>query len=182
MNLADTSSMLHHLTDLLAAGHEVMFAPTYGGHVEVHIKKLADEPGPDSWTAIEDTPELALWTASPLHGDEPLSACARCGHLHGVGHCREDGCGCPAWRSAPGWAMDAPDAEELTERVKALEENVRQLTDEFRNRLDALEERAEEIAPNPVIDSHLWYCAKCGGQCIGTEPANSVCRGCGGQA
>jgi len=78
MNLADTGSM-RHLADLLAAGHEVTFAPTYGGHVEARIEKLGDEPGFDTWTAVEDTPELALWAASPLHGDDepfPGDGCA----------------------------------------------------------------------------------------------------------
>lgn len=35
----------------------------------------------------------------------------------------------------------------------------------------------EDMTPG-AIDSHSWRCAGCGGQCIGTEPGNKLCRGC----
>lgn len=33
-------------------------------------------------------------------------------------------------------------------------------------------------AAAPVIDSTLWACAGCGGQCIGRVPFDRLCRGC----
>ena len=116
-------------------------APRYWAHVEKpgEPPRTAEGPTPAEavWTAsplhADDEPfpgdgcraaemsdvlgrlealERRVFPLTHRHSDDPLSACARCGHLHGGSRCREDGCGCPAWRSTPGWAMDAPDAEE----------------------------------------------------------------------
>ena len=181
-------TMMHqHLAALLAAGYEVTFTQDDAG-VACFIRLAPGGAGKD-WLAIEDTPAKALWTASPLHGDdEPypgddladgltddiIRAIRRNGYHAGV-------------RDGHQQATD--------ERVKALEANFHLLADAIRGRLDAIDKRVaaatvteealravwEEGRASAGVDSHVWYCAKCGGQCIGTEPANSVCRGCGGE-
>lgn len=145
--------MHDHLTALLDAGYEVTLQS--GGSVDsdeyyAHVR-LGGGP---LLTGEGKTPAEALWTASPLHGDdEPMPqddaaelcsdvVCrhAKSAHLEHADHdlggyrqgCAIPGCKCMAYMAQPG------------------------------------------------IDSHVWDCAKCGGQCIGAEPADSVCRGCGG--
>lgn len=132
--------MHDHITALLDAGYEITLRS--GGSVDSdeYYAQVRLGGGP-LLTGEGTTPAEALWTASPLHGDdEPY-----------------------------------PDAD-MAERVKALE-----------SRLDALEKKpimvraiADEAYKMGVIDSHVWYCAKCGAPCIGPEPVNSICRGCGG--
>lgn len=166
--------MMHqHLEELLDAGYHVEFDLT-GEDVEVFIEKLDEDgngvPG-ENWTAVEDTAARALWTASPLHGDdEPypdaekveadvIKAIMENGYDHG---------------------LRAGRMENADDRQRALETGFRDLVAEIQARVDALVNGRDVGAGQAGIDSHLWRCSKCGGECIGGEPADSVCRGCGG--
>ena len=119
---------MQELHRLLDAGYEVAFTKDDGGYW-AHVDN--DQDPDKGCTAGGETPELALWAASPLHGDdepmpddtsiEIIRAVRRSGYNQGV-------------RDGHQQATD--------ERVKALEENMRLLADAIRG---GLAKRAEEV-------------------------------------
>jgi hypothetical protein len=143
--------MHDHLTALLDAGYVVTLRS--GGSVDQdeYFAQVRLGGGP-LLEGEGKTPAEALWNASPLHGvDEPYLGA------------------------------------DMADRVKALETDIRTLSADMSDvfeRLDAVEKKpilVRAIAEQAdVIDSHVWWCAKCGGECIGPEPGNGICRGCGG--
>ena len=56
------------LRRLLDAGHEVTLSGA-DGQYECFIRKGSGGAGSD-WLALDETPERAIWAASPLHGDD----------------------------------------------------------------------------------------------------------------
>lgn len=137
------------LEALLKEGYEVTFSPARDG-VEAFVVALG-APG-QNWTAVEDTLELALRTASPLYGgDDPMPQ------------------GTPDARPAAVRVLDA-----ITAAVTALGDEVA----EHDARLDALEHGQPRELGATVIDSHLWRCWNCNGQCIGDQPDSGLCKGC----
>jgi hypothetical protein len=178
--------MHNHLTALLDAGHEVTLdARDEKGRYGVHITRDADG---ESWFALEDTAAAAIWTASPLRADdEPMPKIADL-----IAETSEE------LTEALGEVRAALPTPGMRDDIRTLSA---EMSDAF-DRLDALEGHRGDMSAlifmlgdlftrvypdgytaasgGQGIDSHVWYCAKCGGQCIGAEPVNHVCRGCGG--
>ena len=102
-------TILHdHLLALLHSGHEVAFESTEAGDFAVHVTRDADG---ETWTAVEPEIARALWTASPLHGDdEPFPGRAAVRPVH---HLRAHPGGAPArgQRDAGGPVVTGPDED-----------------------------------------------------------------------
>lgn len=158
----------------VAAGFEVSFTVGGGDGFWAHLDK-ADDPDAGCTSGGRTLAE-ALWAASPLHGDDVPFVATDAGALE---HALEE-----LWnyQSTLGARIHAlEDKNDHRDDISLLILTIADLHQRvYPDGLVAT--RGDRPAPaGPGVDSHVWYCAKCGGQCIGTEPANSVCRGCGGQ-
>jgi hypothetical protein len=193
-----TTMMHDHLTALLDAGHHVHLErweedgerPRYWAHVTT-----AD----GDRTAEGATPAEAIWTASPLHADDEPFPTACPAEIDGT-RCTEDGehqfhygpdTGGGVrrmWTDAD--AAVAGDLDELHAEMDIITERVADLEAErdgdMRLLVRALADVLAMTMPDGLVatrgdkptPARSWYCAKCGGQFTGEEPADHRCGGC----